>query len=76
MYERVKEAVEDFWFKTGCRAEQEKARGAAEARWGRVADWDVSGVTSTRQLFYQAKEFSEDLDLCDVSACRSMAGMF
>ena len=73
--ESIKEAVEEFRFKSS-RAEQEEARGAAEAKWGRVADWDVSGVTSMQELFRDAQEFSEDLGLWDVSACGSMAYMF
>ena len=73
--ESIKEAVEEFRFKSS-RAEQEAARGAAEAKWGRVADWDVSGVTSMERLFCETKEFSEDLGLWDVSACENMNGMF
>ena len=73
--ESIKKAVEEFRFKRS-RAEQEEARGAAEAKWGRVADWDVSGVTSMEVLFMYAEEFSEDLGLWDVSACRSMKFMF
>ena len=73
--ESIQQAVEESRFECS-KAEQEEARGAAEAKWGRVADWDVSGVTSMERLFYKAKEFSEDLGLWDVSACRSMAYMF
>ena len=73
--ESIKEAVKEFRFKSS-KAEQEEARGAAEAKWGRVADWDVSGVTSMAWLFYEAREFSEDLGLWDVSACEYMQYMF
>ena len=74
--ESIKDAVGEFRFRISSRAEQEEARGAAEAKWGRVADWDVSGVTSMQGLFEGAREFSEDLGLWDVSACESMSCMF
>ena len=73
--ESIQQAVEESRFECS-KAEQEEARGAAEAKWGRVADWDVSGVTSMEELFNDAREFSEDLGLWDVSACESMAYMF
>ena len=44
----------------------------AEAKWGRVADWDVSRVHDFSTLFHREKEFNEDLSLWDVGNATTM----
>ena len=70
--ESIRQAVKEFTAKPGMFSKD--PRGKAEAKWGRIADWDVSGVTSMKELLEYAKEFSEDVGLWDV--CESMQEMF
>ena len=51
-------------------------RAAAKALYGPIASWDVSEVTSMRWLFYNKREFDEDLSPWDVSNVRNMVSMF
>ena len=45
---------------------------AAEEKWGRIADWDVSQVTGMCGLFFEMKEFNQDLSLWDVGKVGDM----
>ena len=69
--ESIRRAVEEF------RAESaDFASPRAEAEWGRIADWDVSGVRSMRALFQCADKFRGDLSLWEMGACVDMHRMF
>ena len=48
----------------------------AAAKWGRVADWDVSKVVSMRQLFYSWSQFDQDIGGWQVGAVTNMSHMF
>ena len=48
----------------------------AAARWGRVADWDVSSVVSMTRLFEGAAAFDQDIGGWEVGAVRDMSFMF
>ena len=48
----------------------------AEAAYGPMARWDVSRVTSMRELFYNMAEFDEDISGWDVRSVEDMFGMF
>jgi surface protein len=41
-----------------------------------IGDWDVSTVTSFKQMFYRATYFNSDISGWDVSAATDMTGMF
>ena len=72
--ESIRQAVKEFTAKPGMFSKD--PRGKAEAKWGRIADWDVSGVRSMRRLFECARRFRGYLSLWDVGACENMYGMF
>ena len=48
----------------------------AEAAYGPMARWDVSRVTSMRELFRNMGEFDEDISGWDVRSVEDMYGMF
>ena len=48
----------------------------AEAIYGHISFWDVSTITSMRELFYDKESFNEDLSRWNVSACTDMSHMF
>ena len=48
----------------------------AEAKYGRMSDWDVSRVTNMKELFYGKSKFNQDLSRWDVSHVTSMKCMF
>jgi len=48
----------------------------AEAKWGRIADWNVSQVTDMGWLFRNMRQFNEDLSLWDVGNVTNMDRMF
>ena len=66
--ETIKQAVSEFK-----RESADFNSPHARARWGRVADWDVSHVTDMRGLFDGAHQFNEDISDWDVS---NVTGMY
>ena len=69
--ESIRRAVAEFKAESA-----DFASPRAEAEWGRIADWDVSGVRSMRRLFNYAGRFRGDLSLWEVGACVDMRAMF
>ena len=51
-------------------------RPAALVRFGPIADWDTSRVTSMRELFKEKEEFNDDISRWNVGAVMDMEGMF
>ena len=49
---------------------------AATTKYGPIADWDVSAVTSMRQLFHNCHQFNANINSWDTSSVTSMYGMF
>ena len=49
---------------------------AAEATYGHIKDWDVSGVTDMQDLFYGRASFNDDISNWDVSNVTNMYQMF
>ena len=49
---------------------------AAKARYGPIASWDTSGVTSMYRLFCEKPHFNEDISRWNVSNVLNMLGMF
>ena len=49
---------------------------AAEEKYGHISEWDVSKVTSMRELFKDKKDFNDDLSRWDVSNVTDMYWMF
>ena len=49
---------------------------AAEEKYGHIRDWDVSKVTSMKELFKDKKDFNDDLSRWDVSNVTDMYCMF
>ena len=68
--ESIRRAVAEFKAESA-----DFASPRAEAKWGRIADWDVSGVRSMRNMFAGAG-IEGDLSLWEVGACVDMDGMF
>ena len=65
------------------KAELEKAVGeynadvnAAEAKYGPINNWDVSGITDMSYLFKDLGNFNADISRWDTSGVTSMSGMF
>ena len=59
--ETIKAAVKEFAAESA-----EFNSPQAEAKWGRIADWDVSEVSSMYELFEDHRKFNADLSLWDV----------
>ena len=49
---------------------------SAEATYGPIADWDVSGITNMSYLFYNLKNFSADVSNWETSGVTDMYRMF
>ena len=62
----LKEAVELF---------NEKS-DKAEKEFGKIADWDVSGITDMDELFLNMENFNADISSWDTSGVTSMLQMF
>jgi len=45
-------------------------------RYGELADWDLSGVTSMQHAFYSCNQFNGDVSKWDVSKVTNMEGVF
>ena len=54
----------------------EKDPAAAMAKYGPIASWDTSGITNMYQLFYNKKDFNEDISRWNVSNVVKMSCMF
>ena len=67
--ETLQDAV-GMWCKGG------SDREAVVARFGEIGDWDVSAVTSFRELFHWQEDFNEDISRWDTSNVTTMYGMF
>ena len=65
--ESIREAVKEF------AAESEDFNSPnAEAKWGRIADWNVSEVTSMKELFEIRNKFNGDVSKWDVGKVTTM----
>ncbi|GMH93577.1 hypothetical protein TL16_g12668 [Triparma laevis f. inornata] len=51
-------------------------RSAAKAKYGHISDWNVSEVTSMKDLFYQKDRFNDDISRWNVGQVEDMAAMF
>ncbi len=51
-------------------------RAAAEERYGRISDWDLSTVTDMRPLFIGKTTFNDDISRWDVAKVTNMHRMF
>ena len=51
-------------------------RAAAKALYGPIASWDTSEITNMHSLFYDQREFNEDISPWDVGRVRFMSNMF
>ena len=49
---------------------------SAEATYGPVANWDVSGITDMSELFYDLKNFNADVSSWETSGVTDMRQMF
>jgi surface protein len=49
---------------------------AAELKYGAIADWDVSGITDMRLLFYFLSNFNADISSWNTSSVTDMSYMF
>ena len=49
---------------------------SAEATYGPIADWDVSGITDMSYLFYNLKNFNADVSSWKTSGVTNMGYMF
>merc|ERR1711939_852250 len=67
--ETIHDAVK-MWCKGG------SDREAMVARFGEIGDWNVSAVTSMKELFAFQKDFNEDISRWDTSNVTMMYGMF
>ena len=57
----------DAWFEDSA---------AAKARYGPIASWDTSGVTSMKYLFADKEDFNDDISRWNVSKVVNMTCMF
>ena len=48
----------------------------AKTKYGHISLWNTSNVTDMSQMFYNAKEFNEDIGGWDASNVTDMSGMF
>ena len=62
----LKVAVELFYVKPG----------KAEKEFGKIADWDVSGITDMDELFLNMENFNADISNWDTSEVTTMLQMF
>jgi len=53
-----------------------KDPAAAKANYGPIASWDTSGVTDMNSLFYNKRDFNEDISRWDVSNVVNMSQTF
>ena len=53
-----------------------KDTAAAIARYGPIADWDVSAISNMGALFYNLSNFNADISSWDTSSVTDMTGMF
>ena len=79
----IKAAVEAFCKEGGGLDDEDGYRIAdfrqspkAEAKYGSVGLWDVSKVKDMNDLFYQCKNFNEDISAWDVRLAEDLGGMF
>ena len=49
---------------------------SAAAKYGPIADWDVSAITDMSDLFYDLKSINTDISRWDTSSVTTMRGMF
>ena len=49
---------------------------ATTAKCGPIAEWDVSAITNMKQLFYNLKNFNQDISSWDTSSVTTMYQMF
>jgi len=54
----------------------EFVRTQAEAKYGKISNWDVSDVTNMKELFSGKKSFNSDISRWDVSNVTNMEHMF
>jgi surface protein len=45
-------------------------------RFGHISDWNTSRVTNMRRVFYDRRDFNEDIGRWDVGRVTNMGGMF
>jgi surface protein len=53
-----------------------KDESKAITKYGHIGNWDTSNVTNMSWMFYDAKEFNEDIGNWDTSNVTNMRGMF
>ena len=49
---------------------------AAKARYGPIASWDTSGITNMNRLFFNKRDFNEDISRWNVSNVVNMSSTF
>jgi surface protein len=73
----IREAVKAFWVEGGGQAKADFLHSPnAEARYGPVSAWDVSGVSTMRELFCGCRSFAADVSGWDVSGVTNMISVF
>jgi hypothetical protein len=73
----LKAAVKAFWEEDGRGVMADFRRSPqAEAKYGSVGLWDVSGVKSFSQVFQDCKNFNEDISAWDVGQANCLSFMF
>ena len=64
-----------YWLKRAAK-EFDIDPAAAIARYGPIADWDVSAISTMRGLFYNLPNFNADISSWDTSSVTDMGGLF